>query len=259
MKIQLFIQSATCLLFIGVLASGCGGSQNDAEAHGEEHAVSEHAEEGILFSATKGLSVPKNTADFIGLKIVDVEEQKMASTLRFSAKVYQPSATGKPTAESRPALASGFLRKADAERLKVGQSVKMEAKDSALTGKVVALNRQMEKANGQVEVLIEIDDPQKSLAMGNYVEALVPIGNDKTVIGIPRTALLRTAEGNFVYTVSGEHLVRSEVKVGDVSNEVVEIKDGLYAGDQIVANPVMTLWMAELQSIRGGAACADGH
>ena len=29
--------------------------------------------------------------------------------------------------------------------------------------------------------------------------------------------------------------------------------------DEVVVNPVMTLWMAELQSIRGGKACADGH
>jgi hypothetical protein len=26
-----------------------------------------------------------------------------------------------------------------------------------------------------------------------------------------------------------------------------------------VVQPVMTLWLAELQSLRGGKACADGH
>ena len=76
---------------------------------------------------------------------------------------------------------------------------------------------------------------------------------------LPRAALLQTAEGNFVYTVSGERFVRAAVKVGVLNDEFVEITDGLYAGDQVAAQPVMTLWLAELQSLRGGKACADGH
>jgi len=239
---------------VGVLASGCG-SHARIQAHNEEH-----ADEGILFNATKGLNVPKNTADFIGLKIVDVEEQKTTGTLRISAQVYRPTTTGKQNTESLPALASGFLHSAEAERLKVGQSVTLETKtETTLAGKIIALDLQLEKVHGQIEVILEIDDPQKSLAPGNSVNVVVPTGTEGIIVSVPRAALLRAAEGNFVYTVSGEHLVRSEVKVGDASNEDVEIKEGLYAGDQIVSHPVMTLWMAELQSIRGGASCADGH
>ena len=91
--------------------------------------------------------------------------------------------------------------------------------------------------------------------MGAYVEAVVPAGKAETVVAIPASALLKTAEGNFVYTVSGDRLLRAEVKVGEINNDIVDVKDGLYAGDQIVVNPVMTLWMAELQSIRGGKSC----
>jgi hypothetical protein len=49
------------------------------------------------------------------------------------------------------------------------------------------------------------------------------------------------------------------VKLGAINHEWAEVTDGLYAGDQIVVSPVMTLWLAELQSLRGGKACADGH
>ena len=59
--------------------------------------------------------------------------------------------------------------------------------------------------------------------------------------------------------MSGKQFVRAALKTGEVSNESVEVTDGLYAGDRIVVQPVMTLWLAELQSIRGGKACADGH
>jgi hypothetical protein len=251
MRAAQLVQSCICLLIVGTLAGGCGRPPKDADA------APARVEEGVSFNENKGLSIPKSTADFIGLKIVDVEEQKLASTFRFNAKVYRPSAI---SAESRPTLASGFVAKADAQQLQGGQNVKIETEENfALTGKIAALNREMEKINGKVEVLLQIDDPQKSLALESFVEAVIPIETDEITVGVPRAALLRTAEGDFVYTVSGEHLVRSKVEVGDFSNEVVEVRDGLYAGDQVVANPVMTLWMAELQSIRGGASCADGH
>jgi multidrug efflux pump subunit AcrA (membrane-fusion protein) len=81
-----------------------------------------------------------------------------------------------------------------------------------------------------------------------------------SVATVPKSAVLKTAEGAFVYTVSGEFFLRTPVKVGaDAGDTAVEIKDGLYTGDQIVTHPIMTLWMAELQAIRGGASCADGH
>lgn len=72
-------------------------------------------------------------------------------------------------------------------------------------------------------------------------------------------ALLKTAEGSFVYTVNGSFYVRSPVKTGAANNKFVEITDGLYSGDEIVTTPVISLWMAELQVLRGGKACTCGH
>jgi multidrug efflux pump subunit AcrA (membrane-fusion protein) len=79
------------------------------------------------------------------------------------------------------------------------------------------------------------------------------------VPSIPRSALLKTAEGTFAYTVNGKFYLRTPVKVGAMNEHVVEITDGLYAGDEIIASPVMSLWMAELQVLRGGKACTCGH
>ena len=100
---------------------------------------------------------------------------------------------------------------------------------------------------------------ESPLAAGAFLSVTVPLGGEKSVVSVPRSALFRTTEGDFVYTVSGEHFMRAPVKLGGVNHEFAEVTDGLYAGDQIVVQPVMTLWMAELQSLRGGKACADGH
>ena len=80
-----------------------------------------------------------------------------------------------------------------------------------------------------------------------------------SVTTVPASALLKTAEGSFVYTVNGQFYVRTPVKTGLANDKLVEITDGLYSGDQIVTTPVMSLWMAELQVLRGGKACTCGH
>jgi multidrug efflux pump subunit AcrA (membrane-fusion protein) len=128
-----------------------------------------------------------------------------------------------------------------------------------MSGRVVALERDLEKASGQVEVLLAISDSEPPLASGALLSVTVPIASERNVVSVPRTALFRTTEGDFVYTVSGEHFVRTAVRLGSVNPEFAEVTDGLYAGDQFVIKPVMALWMAELQSLRGGKACADGH
>jgi multidrug efflux pump subunit AcrA (membrane-fusion protein) len=111
--------------------------------------------------------------------------------------------------------------------------------------------------SGMVEVVVEILDGATSPSVGSFVTVIVPTGKEEKVVSVPRSALLRTSEGNFVYTVSGERFVRAAVKLGVVNGEFAEVADGLYAGDQIALKPVMTLWLAELQAIRGGKACSD--
>lgn len=260
------IRVAAFATVIAIAVTGCGQKEGDGQAHEAGEAEHAHeAETGVVFNAKKGLSVPPETAKFIGLRVADVEERKIAATFQFSAQVYRAAseaqfASLQPTV--RPdALASGNVSPADAAKLSAGQRVSAQAADGSvsLPGRIAALNRDLEKASGQVEVLLAIADAQQPLAAGEFLSVTVPTGGEKNVVGVPRSALFRTTEGDFVYTVSGDHFVRTPVKLGVVNHEFAEIAEGLYAGDQIVVQPVMTLWLAELQSLRGGKACADGH
>lgn len=81
--------------------------------------------------------------------------------------------------------------------------------------------------------------------------------NENTSV-IPQSAILSTIEGDFVYVANGKYFIRTEVKM-DKLNEEVKITSGLYAGDELVTAAVKYLWYAELQAIRGGVSCADGH
>ena len=131
MRISKFIHLLACSLLLVRFACGCG---RNTHAQPETQAPSESKSEGVTFKEGKGLRVAKNTADFIGLKIVDVVEQKVAPPLRFTAKVYRPAAN------SHNAMASAFVRKLDAEKLQIGQQINIGANGMALSGTVTTLN-----------------------------------------------------------------------------------------------------------------------
>jgi hypothetical protein len=236
------VETLIPLVVLLLIASGCNRPQPKAGT-GEPT-----KEEAVAFNAKFGLTVPKKTADFIGLQVVEVDERLVVSTNQLSAQVYarrNGQALATASLNSSESLREGTTLVATGRE---GQSLK------ATVGKATSLSR-----NGISEVLLEIEDPRGTLKAADYVTISIANGAEKKVVGIPRDALLKTIEGHFVYTVSGERLVRTAVKVGATNESFAEITDGLYSGDQVAVQPVMTLWLAELQSLRGGKACADGH
>jgi hypothetical protein len=241
--------------------AGCGHHPDDQPA-GEGHAHG--VETGVSFNSKYGLLVPPATAKFIGLEVADVAERKVTSAFRFAAQVYraasETSLASTQALAARSTLASGIVSTTQAALWREGQPVTVTfAGTDTFKGRLTSLNRRVETTSEQVEVLLAVDDVDARLTRGALVSVTVPLVSAKGVVGVPRAAILHTTEGDFIYTLSGERFVRAAVKLGVVNQEFAEVTDGLLEGDKIVVKPVMTLWLAELQSIRGGKACADGH
>ena len=234
----LFVSS---VLLAALAFAGCQ-RKSDESAAGEES-----VEIGPKYSAKDGLLVPSETRLSLGLKIVEVTEQKVPATLDVQLRVYQ--------AGKESILASATVTPEEAKALKRGQTVRARSNGVDLTGSVTSVNDQLQKATGMAEVLVEFNDTSNSPAVGAFLSASAALESAATVVAIPRAALLESSDGHSVYTVSGEHLVRAPVKVGAVSGDLVEITDGLYSGDQVVSQPVMSLWMTELAATKGGQAC----
>jgi hypothetical protein len=200
------------------------------------------------FSAKNGLLLPDVTRQSLGLKIVEVTERKLSSTLDLQLRVYR--------VDDGVARASSVVTPDEATLLKAGQVIQVRLNDGqTFPGKVTSVRDQLQRATGSAEALVEIPHAPDGIAVGAFVPATVMMESGTDVVTIPRAALLGCSEGHFVYTVSGEHLVRTAVKVGASNAEFVEIADGLYAGDQVVLQPVMSLWMTELAAVKGGQAC----
>ena len=80
------------------------------------------------------------------------------------------------------------------------------------------------------------------------------MSSDGEVVVVPKDSVVNSAEGAFAYVDNGGWTTRTQVEVGAEQDGMIEIVDGLYAGDVIVTHPVMTLWMTELQLLKSGRA-----
>ena len=221
--------------------AGCKKNPGEAAVGGET------VEIGPKYSPKSGLSVPPDTRRSLGLKVVEVTEQRVPATLDVQLRVYQ--------AGKESMLASASVTPEEAKALKRGLAVHARSNDTNLAGRVLRVNDELQKSTGMAEVLVEFDGTSAAPAVGAFLSASVALDSAAPVVTIPRAALLECSDGHSVYTVSGESFVRAPVKVGSISGDLVEIKDGLYAGDQVVLQPVMSLWMTELAATKGGQAC----
>ncbi len=196
----------------------------------------------------KGLLLPEDTRQSLGVRIAEVTEQRVSATLDLPLRVYQVGeGDGK---------ASGTLTPEQAEKLRAGQPVELQSADGQpFNGKVTRLTDELRRATGTLEVLVEFRPVPDGVLAGAFLQARITRDDATNVVSIPAAALLQCSDGYSVYTVSGEHLVRTPVKVGAANADLVEITDGLYSGDQVVLQPVMSLWMTELAAVKGGQAC----
>ena len=236
-------------ILVAVALTACGKRQSPEVK--KEEAV------GITFKSGKGLRISDETKKIIGLEIVEASEQKLAAEFSTSVQVYghgdSPATTKSGGAN---AYATGFVSSTQAKALKPEQAVTLKTAtnpDAQLQGTILRLNSFTESVLHETEVLIEIPDTQQQFKIGTAFEGTFTAQEAQSVTAIPRSALLKTTEGTFAYVVNGDYFFRTAIKTGAENKDFVEVKDGLYSGDQIVKRPVMTLWLAELQAIKGGA------
>lgn len=240
------------IILIAIALAGC---QKPTTEH-----TGQPPENGAQFKEDQGVALTDSMKKAIGLKVAEVEETEVAPSFSVMLHV-MPDGGGiqrvsfSPTANA----ASGWLTAEQAALVKLGMDVDLRTESPGApreSGVVKRIEKAPYQTLGDFEVTVESTTP---LETGARVLATFHAPAGEAVTAIPLSALLKTAEGSFVYAANSEFYVRTPVKVGAMSEDHAEITDGLYAGDQVVVSPVMSLWLAELQVLRGGKACSCGH
>ena len=142
----------------------------------ESAASEESIEIGPKYSAKNGLHVPDDTRRSLGLKVVEVTEQKVPATLDVQLRVYQ---NGKESI-----LASATVTPEEAKTLKRGQAVRARSNGASLTGSVTGVNDQLQKATGMAEVLVELARTNGAASAGAFLSASIALESEATVVSI---------------------------------------------------------------------------
>lgn len=260
------IPFALAILVFGMTVVGCGRKDGNGASHPVEATPKEEGDHhqgargtGATFQAGKGIALLDETRKSIGLQLSEVAERTLEASITLTAQVYRSASetSGKHIEErSGFAYAAALMPPEIATQLKSEQPFTYHPKqnvEARQTGVVWKVDKALLPTLGKVEALLELQDSQKNLPIGAFIEALVPLGTGPMkVLCIPHSAVLQTSTGTFAFVQNGEFLLRTEIKTGSGNQEYVEITEGLYEGDIIVTEPVETLYLIELHATKGG-------
>lgn len=223
------------LLAAAALLSACDKEKSEtAEPHGEEMGTEVS---GATFKEGRGLKFMPESAAAIGLKTASVEERPVSRTVTLMAQVLEAGP---------PAILSASVADSDTDWYRTTPFREVS---------VTRIDRSMSAATGMADLSLSWN--HAGLPAGEWVRLTLIPKDAPAVVAVPKSAVLRSAGGVFVYAVSGEYWVRTPVKTGAESDGFVEITDGLYSGDTIVTSPVEQLWLIELRAVKGGAGCGS--
>lgn len=228
---------------LAVMLGGCGENTNHAETgHGEEAEESSNA----TFKAGRGLQFAPEVVAALGLRSVEASERPLAHSISLVAQVYsdgeRPRAVALVSTEQAASLKPGLRATIQGQK----DNVPMQEAE------LVAISRIAEKAARQVELIFSLPAGTHAASAGETIALNLVLTTGDAVLTVPRSALLDAASGTFVYVVNGDSYLRTAVKIGGADAEYVEITDGLYTGDTVVAAPVNQLWLVELRLTKGG-------
>jgi len=144
-----------------------------------------------------------------------------------------------------------------AQQVKTGQAVvvtQAELRDQRFDGKVARTAGAIDTANRQMQVEVNLANPNGTLLPGAYVQVELPLPASDTLT-VPGNALIFRAEGTRVALVDAQGNVRlAAVTLGRYLGESVEILQGVSGKDQVVLNPPDSMADGDTVAIAEGAA-----
>jgi RND family efflux transporter MFP subunit len=127
-------------------------------------------------------------------------------------------------------------------KIKEGQSIKVKADalGTELEGKVTMTGVKADASHSYpVEVLI--NNAHNQLRAGMYGRAYLNNTVNAATLTIPRAALVGSYKNPQVYVVENKKAVLRDIQVGNAVNDLIEIKNGLKAGDKVVTSGQINL------------------
>ena len=241
----------TCLAAAILTANFLAGCN---KKNSEDPKVNVEKGKGVSYEEGKGLLIGDSLKASIGLSTAKVEARDVDEQQTVTLQVFRESAEKPPRGTNyREGFAYGscMLPAKFGSELSVGEKVDVinpANPANHFIGKVDRLDSSLKDFNGQAELLVAIPDPERSFSFGGFLKATLPKRHVHMQFAVPKSALLETAEGAFLYIVDGNYLKRVAIQTGGQDAEFVDVREGVNSSSVVVTKPVQTLWLTELQA-----------
>lgn len=140
-----------------------------------------------------------------------------------------------------------------AGRVRVGRALRVTSNDVAgaqFSGRVTAVDSIVNETTRNLQVQATLANPGGKLRPGMFVQVEIPIGEERSVIELPATAINYAPYGDSVYVISDmkdqqgrlyKGVRQQFVKLGGTRGDQVAILSGIKPGDEVVTSGVFKL------------------
>lgn len=128
-----------------------------------------------------------------------------------------------------------------ANAVKVGDPVAVtdEGTTKKYSAKVYAINPQIDPASRTLQVRALYPNTKDELRPGAFVKVNLELGATTDALQIPTEAVIPDATGYTVYVVKNGKAESRKVKIGNRSDKLIEITDGLAVGDSLIRTGIL--------------------
>ncbi|NJD38723.1 MAG: efflux RND transporter periplasmic adaptor subunit [Geobacter sp.] len=172
------------------------------------------------------------------------------------------AAAGKPIfriVDNRVLNLTVTVPSADSARVKVGQPLEFSVDalpGRFFSGKVMFINPELIAADRSLKVVAEVQNQSDLLKGGLFAKGRIVTGTRPAVLQVPRSVLGSydtTRQTAILFVAEGQTVRQRTLKTGIVNGELVEIREGMKAGEQYVSRGGFTLRDGDRIAVQGAA------
>lgn len=113
--------------------------------------------------------------------------------------------------------------------------VRVAALNRTFQGRVARFSDALDQQTRTMQTEIDVENHDGTLVDGMYAETTLVLNQKNNVLTIPVQAVERESSGATVLYIDGDHRIEErQIKLGEESNDLVEVTFGLSVGDEVV-------------------------
>jgi membrane fusion protein, heavy metal efflux system len=151
--------------------------------------------------------------------------------------------------DDRQVLATINIYEKDLARVKTGQDATVKVGNEVFNGTVSRIGTAVEGQSRVIPVQVAISNSGDSLKSGMYAELrLVTDESTAPAIAVPSASVIEAEGKKIVYVQNDNTYQAVNVQLGQTVGDLVEVKSGLFAGDQVVTQRAMQIYAQSLKA-----------